>query len=110
MVSPLLVLLALAAVQIILVALVRMSVSTIALESARVGAAWDADVSDAEDHARALLRDQLRAGTVKALQAQHVQVRGMRMMQVHIVINPMAIGPLPANELSISAHAIEESQ
>lgn len=110
MVSPLLVLLALAAVQMVMVGMVRMSVTTIALESARVGAAWDAGPADAENHARALLQDQLSDGTVKELKAQQVQVRGTQTMEVRIVINPMSIGPLPSNELAITAHAIEDSQ
>lgn len=110
MVSPLLVLLALAAVQMVMVSMVRMTVTTIALESARVGAAWDAGPAEAELHAQALLQHQLSDGTVKELKAQQTQVRGTQTMEVRIVINPMSIGPLPANELTITAHAVEESQ
>lgn len=110
MVTPLLVLLALAALQMVLVGMVRMAVTTIALESARVGAAWDADFRDAQDHAEQLLNGQLRQGTISHLSAREVQIQGVRTMEVRVVISPMTIGPLPTNELTITAHAVEESQ
>ena len=110
MVSPLLVLLALAALQIVLVSMVRMTVTTIALESARVGAAWDAGPSDAELHAGQLLAEEVSDGTVKQIDARQISMNGTITMQVRIVMNPMSVGPLPSNELTITAHAIEESQ
>jgi hypothetical protein len=109
LVSPLVVMLCLGAMQIVLASLIRTTVTGVALEAARVGATWDGTPAAAVAHADDLLDGHAKAA-VQSITARFVQQEGLAAMQVRIVLKPLLVGPVPVTEVEAVAHAVREQQ
>lgn len=108
LVSPLVVMLGLAALQIITVTLIRNNATSIAFEAARHGAAWDSSVQDAEARARQLMSDQLSAAVRPRVAARELRVGNLGAVEVRITLSPRAVGPLPTDDITVSAVVVDE--
>jgi hypothetical protein len=110
LVSPLVVMLCLGALQIVLMALIRTSVTGVALEAARSGATWDGSALAATSRARELLDGQISPTAIRSVSARSVEREGLDTMEVRITVRPMLIGPVPMREFEAVAHAVREKQ
>jgi hypothetical protein len=110
LVSPLVIMLCLGALQVVLAALIRTSATGVALEAARVGATWDGTAAAAVAHAHDLLDGQMSRDAVRSVTAGVVQRDGLGAMQVRIILRPMLIGPVPVTEVEAVAHVVREQQ
>jgi hypothetical protein len=108
LVSPLLVLVCLGALQVVMLTVIRMSATAVALESARVGATWDGGRADAVNHARSALGGLVNERMVRSVTARNAVAQGQPVMEVRITMRVPIIGPWPARDMSVMARALEE--
>lgn len=112
MVSGLVTLFFLAAVQLGFSLYVRNTLIAHAAEGARLGARADATPADGVDRARMLIRTSLRDSYANSVTAARTTTdNGVTVVQVRVVAPLPVLGPFgPAGELTVSGRAYAEDQ
>jgi len=109
LVSPLLVLVFLAVVQLAVAIHVRDTLVASAAEGARTAAAADQTLPDGVAKARSLIRTALSATYAGDVQARYVTEGGARLVEVRVRAPLPLIGMVgPAGQLVVTAHALVE--
>jgi len=110
LVAPLVLLLALAVVQVALVLEVRATLTSAAAEGARAAALAGADPAAGVRRARTLLSQNVAASVVRQVSAVRATVHGLPVMAVRIEATLPLVGLLGPSTMTVVGHALQEAQ
>lgn len=108
LVTPLLLLVALAVLQVTLALHVRSTLTAAAAEGARSGALADSGLGVAEARTRQVLDDALGGGAAEQVEASRARVDGVEVVRVRVTARLPLLGTLGPTALSVEGHAIRE--
>ena len=108
LVTPILLALALAVLQLILVMHVRTVLISAAAEGARAAALADSNVIAGERRARAIIKESVAASVVERMKVQPVVSGGNVLMAIDIDARLPLIGMLGPTLLHVQGHALQE--
>lgn len=108
LVTPLLLLVALAVLQATLALHVRSTLTAAAAEGARAGALADSGLGVAEARTRQVLDDALGGGAAEQVEASRARVDGVEVVRVRVTARLPLLGTLGPTALSVEGHAIRE--
>ena len=108
LVAPLLVLVAVAVMQVALTLHVRSTLTTAAAEGARAAALAGSELSAGERRTRDLLDGNLASSVVTGVHASRILERGVVMTQIQIDARLPLFGLLGPDLLQVTGHALEE--
>lgn len=108
LVSPLLLLVALAVLQVTLALHVRSTLTAAAAEGARAGALAGSGLAVAESRTRDVLDDALGGDAAQAVDASRTTLDGVDVVRVRITARLPLLGTLGPTALTVEGHAIEE--
>ena len=108
LVTPLLLLVALAVLQVTLALHVRSTLTAAAAEGARAGALADSGLGVAEARTRQVLDDALGGGAAEQVEASRARVDGVVVVSVRVMARLPLLGTLGPTALSVEGHAIRE--
>ena len=108
LVAPLLILVAVAVMQVALTLHVRSTLTAAAAEGARAAALAGSELSAGERRTRDLLDGNLASSVVTGVHASRVLERGVVMTQIQIDARLPLFGLLGPNLMQVTAHALEE--
>jgi Flp pilus assembly protein TadG len=108
LVAPLLVLLALAVVQVGLTVYVRSTIASAAAEGARVSAVSGGDAAVGVRRTRSALDASLAAGVVESVVARPTTVGGVPVIDVEVHARLPLVGLLGPSVLVVHGHALQE--
>jgi Flp pilus assembly protein TadG len=108
LVTPLLLLVALAVLQITLALHVRSTLTAAAAEGARAGALAGSGLGVAEGRTRDVLADALGGDAAEDIVATRTRVDGVDVVRVRVTARLPLIGTLGPTALTVEGHAIEE--
>lgn len=108
LVAPLLMLIALAVIQVVLTCHVRATLTSAAAEGARAASLAGADPAVGVARTRMLLEDTLSGSVVTDVSAQRRDVNGLSVIAVRVTAHLPFPGLLGNTTLSIEGHALEE--
>lgn len=108
LVSPLLLLVALAVLQVTLALHVRSTLTAAAAEGARAGALAGSGLAIAESRTRDVLDDALGGDAAQAVDASRTTLDGVDVVRVRITARLPLLGTLGPTALTVEGHAIEE--
>lgn len=108
LVTPLLLLVALAVLQVTLALHVRSTLTAAAAEGARAGALADSGLGVAEARTRQVLDDALGGGAAEQVEASRARVDGVEVVRVRVTARLPLLGTLGPTALSVEGHAIRE--
>ncbi len=107
-VAPLLIAVALAVLQIILVMHVRTVLISAAAEGARAAALADSNLASGERRARAIIDESIAASAVERIEVHPVMSGGVMMMAVSIDARLPLIGLLGPTAMHVQGHSLQE--
>ena len=107
-VAPLLIAVALAVLQIILVMHVRTVLISAAAEGARAAALADSNPASGERRARAIIGESIAASAVERIEVHPVMSGGVMMMAVSIDARLPLIGLLGPTAMHVQGHSLQE--
>jgi hypothetical protein len=108
LVTPLLLLVALAVLQVILALHVRSTLTAAAAEGARAGALAGSGLAIAESRTRDLLAGALGGDAAQSIVASRARLEGVPVVRVRISARLPLLGTLGPTALTVEGHAIEE--
>ena len=108
LVTPLLLLVALAVLQVILALHVRSTLTAAAAEGARAGALAGAGLAIAESRTRDVLGDALGGDAAQDVVASRTRLEGVEVVRVLITARLPLLGTLGPTALTVEGHAIAE--
>lgn len=108
LVTPLLLLVALAVLQVTLALHVRATMTAAAADGARAGALADAGLRVAEERTRRVLENALGGSAAREVTATRTTRDGVEVVQVSVTGSLPLIGTLGPAVLEVDAHAIRE--
>ena len=108
LVTPLLLLVALAVLQVTLALHVRATLTAAAAEGARAGALAGSGLAVAESRTREVLGDALGGDAAQAVDASRTTLDGVQVVRVRITARLPLIGTLGPTALTVEGHAIGE--
>lgn len=108
LVTPLLLLVALAVLQVTLALHVRSTLTAAAAEGARAGALADSGLGIAESRTRQVLDDALGGDAAEKIQASRGRIDGVEVVRVRVTARLPLIGTLGPTALTVEGHAIRE--
>ena len=108
LVAPLLVLVALAVLQLMLAIHVRTVVTSAAIEGARVAALVDGDLDRAESRTRSILESNIAGTAVQSISASRVTAGGNEMFAVVVEAELPLIGFYGPTSMKLTGHALAE--
>jgi Flp pilus assembly protein TadG len=108
LVTPLLLIVALAVLQVILAVHVRSTLTAAAAEGARAGALAEGGLGLAETRTRDVLADALGGGAAERVEASRVRIDGVPAVRVRITARLPLVGTLGPTALTVEGHAIQE--
>lgn len=108
LVTPLLLLVALAVLQVILALHVRSTLTAAAAEGARAGALAGAGLAIAESRTRDVLDDALGGDAAQDVVASRTRLEGVEVVRVLVTARLPLIGTLGPTALTVEGHAIAE--
>lgn len=108
LVTPLLLLVALAVLQVTLALHVRATLTAAAAEGARVGAIAGSGLHAAESRTRDVLADALGGGAAQDVVAARTRVDGVEVVRVRVIARMPLLGTLGPTALTVEGHAIAE--
>jgi hypothetical protein len=108
LVTPLLLLVALAVLQITLALHVRSTLTAAAAEGARAGALAGSGLGVAEGRTRDVLADALGGDAAEDIVATRTRIDGVDVVRVRVTARLPLIGTLGPTALTVEGHAIEE--
>ena len=109
LVAPVLLLVALAVIQIALVAQLRVTMTSAAAEGARAASLAGSSPQVGELRTRALLAEAVGIGTVDAVHAYAATIDGLPVMSVRVEATPALIGLLGPATVVVEGHALTEA-
>ncbi len=108
LVTPLLLLVALAVLQVILALHVRSTLTAAAAEGARAGALAGAGMAIAESRTRDVLADALGGDAAQDIVASRTRLEGVEVVRVSITARLPLLGTLGPTALTVEGHAVAE--
>ncbi len=108
LVTPLLLLVALAVLQVILALHVRSTLTAAAAEGARAGALAGAGLAVAESRTRDVLGDALGGDAAQDVVASRTRLEGVEVVRVLVTARLPLLGTLGPTALTVEGHAIAE--
>ena len=108
LVTPLLLLVALAVLQVILALHVRSTLTAAAAEGARAGALAGAGLAIAESRTRDVLGDALDGDAAQDVVASRTRLEGVEVVRVRVTARLPLLGTLGPTALTVEGHAIAE--
>jgi hypothetical protein len=108
LVTPLLLLVALAVLQVILALHVRSTLTAAAAEGARAGALAGAGLAVAESRTRDVLDDALGGDAAQDVVASRTRLEGVEVVRVLVTARLPLLGTLGPTALTVEGHAIAE--
>jgi hypothetical protein len=108
LVTPLLLLVALAVLQVTLALHVRSTLTAAAAEGARAGALAGSGLGVAEGRTRDVLADALGGDAAEDIEASRTRIDGVDVVRVRVTARLPLIGTLGPTALTVEGHAIEE--
>jgi hypothetical protein len=108
LVTPLLLLVALAVLQVILALHVRSTLTAAAAEGARAGALAGAGLAIAESRTRDVLGDALGGDAAQDVVASRTRLEGVEVVRVRVTARLPLLGTLGPTALTVEGHAIAE--
>jgi Flp pilus assembly protein TadG len=108
LVTPLLLLVALAVLQVILALHVRSTLTAAAAEGARAGALAGAGLAIAESRTRDVLNDALGGDAAQDVVASRTRLEGVEVVRVLVTARLPLLGTLGPTALTVEGHAIAE--
>ena len=108
LVTPLLLLVALAVLQVILALHVRSTLTAAAAEGARAGALAGAGLAIAESRTRDVLGDALGGDAAQDVVASRTRLEGVEVVRVLVTARLPLLGTLGPTALTVEGHAIAE--
>lgn len=108
LVTPLLLIVALAVLQVILALHVRSTLTAAAADGARAGALAGAGLGLAESRTREVLGGALGGGAAERIEASRVSLGGVPAVRVRVTARLPLIGTLGPTALTVEGHAIQE--
>ena len=108
LVTPLLLLVALAVLQVILALHVRSTLTAAASEGARAGALAGAGLAIAESRTRDVLGDALGGDAAQDVVASRTRLEGVEVVRVRVTARLPLLGTLGPTALTVEGHAIAE--
>ena len=108
LVTPLLLLVALAVLQVVLALHVRSTLTAAAAEGARVGALAGAGLAIAESRTRDVLDDALGGDAAQDVVASRTRLEGVEVVRVLVTARLPLLGTLGPTALTVEGHAIAE--
>lgn len=108
LVTPLLLLVALAVLQVILAVHVRSTLTAAAAEGARAGALAEGGLGLAEARTRDVLADALGGGAAERVEASRGRIDGVPVVRVRVTARLPLVGTLGPTALTVEGHAIQE--
>ncbi len=108
LVAPLLMLVALAVLQLMLAIHVRSVVTSAAIEGARVAALVDGDLSRAESRTRSILESNIAGAAVQSISASRVTEGDNEMFAVVVETELPLIGFYGPTSMKLTGHALAE--
>lgn len=108
LVTPLLLLVALAVLQVTLALHVRSTLTAAAAEGARAGALAGSGVGVAETRTRAVLADALGGDAAQDVAASRTRLDGVEVIRVRVTGRLPLLGTLGPTALTVEGHAIAE--
>jgi len=108
LVAPLLMLVALAVLQLMLAIHVRTVVTSAAIEGARVAALVDGDLNRAESRTRSILESNIAGSAVQSISASRVNTEGNEMFAVVVETELPLIGFYGPTSMKLTGHALAE--
>jgi len=108
LVTPLLLLVALAVLQVTLALHVRSTLTAAAAEGARAGALAGSGLGIAESRTRDVLADALGGDAAQDVAASRTRIDGVGMVRVRVTARLPLLGTLGPTALTVEGHAIEE--
>ena len=108
LVTPLLLLVALAVLQVILALHVRSTLTAAAAEGARAGALAGAGLAIAESRTRDVLDDALGGDAAQDVVASRTRLEGVEVVRVLVTARLPLLGTLGPTALTVEGHAIAE--
>lgn len=108
LVTPLLLLVALAVLQVILALHVRSTLTAAAAEGARAGALAGAGLAVAESRTRDVLDDALGGDAAQDVVASRTRLEGVEVVRVMVTARLPLLGTLGPTALTVEGHAIAE--
>jgi Flp pilus assembly protein TadG len=109
LVAPLVLLVALAVIQVALAMHVRATLTSAAAEGARAAALAGADPAAGVRRTRALLEQNLAGTVVRAIAAGPATVDGLPVMAVRVEAELPLLGLLGTTSMSVEGHALREA-
>jgi Flp pilus assembly protein TadG len=108
LVAPLLMLIALAVLQLMLAIHVRTVITSAAIEGARVGALVGSDLSQAEQRTRQVLANNIAGAAVSEVTAMETSVGATPMIAVRVAAELPLLGLYGPTTMSLTGHAFKE--
>ena len=108
LVAPLLMLVALAVLQLMLAIHVRSVVTSAAMEGARVAALVDGDLTRAESRTRSILESNIAGAAVRSISASQVTEGDNKMFAVVVETELPLIGFYGPTSMKLTGHALAE--
>lgn len=108
LVAPLLMLVALAVLQLMLAIHVRTVITSAAIEGARVAALVDGDLTRAESRTRSILESNIAGTAVQSISASRVTEGDNEMFAVVVVVELPLIGFYGPTSMKLIGHALAE--
>jgi hypothetical protein len=108
LVAPILIGLALAVLQVILVMHVRTVLTSAAAEGARAAALADSNPNAGERRAREIINESIASSTVESIEAHPVLKGGLVMMAIDINARLPLLGLLGPTMMRVQGHALQE--
>ena len=108
LVTPLLLLVALAVLQVILALHIRSTLTAAAAEGARAGALAGAGLAVAESRTRDVLSDALGGDAAQDVVASRTRLEGVEVVRVMVTARLPLLGTLGPTALTVEGHAIAE--
>ena len=108
LVTPLLLLVALAVLQVVLALHVRSTLTAAAAEGARAGALAGAGLAVAESRTRDVLDDALGGDAAQDVVASRTRLEGVEVVRVLVTARLPLLGTLGPTALTVEGHAIAE--
>ena len=108
LVTPLLLLVALAVLQVVLALHVRSTLTAAAAEGARAGALAGAGLAIAESRTRDVLDDALGGDAAQDVVASRTRLEGVEVVRVLVTARLPLLGTLGPTALTVEGHAIAE--
>jgi Flp pilus assembly protein TadG len=109
LIAPLLLLLALAVLQVALLMHARATLTSAATEGARAGALSGADPRAGISRATALVEQNVSGAVVRQISAERDAIDGLAVLTVRISAEVPGLGLLGATRLDVEGHALIES-